>query len=171
MVAGAKGLPDSAFAPPEYPHTRSFSNGTPVLSSLPGHEVNDIAQAAVRPRRCPEGRVTGSKPVRRSKSTTVQDETGHSPRRIHRLWADYVPSTIAVPWQECANSRHSPGREEWVKVDPYKTFPYRPCSTAVLTQCRSSLYEGQKAPYNPAKRLQNRNRRAKRRIASEGARA
>jgi hypothetical protein len=41
--AGAKDLPGSAFAPPEYPYTRSFSNRMPVLSSLSGHEVNDIA--------------------------------------------------------------------------------------------------------------------------------
>jgi hypothetical protein len=47
-VAGAKGLPGSAFAPPEYPYTRSFSNRTPVLSSLSGHEVKDIA-SSVRP--------------------------------------------------------------------------------------------------------------------------
>jgi Extensin-like protein C-terminus len=46
-----KGLPGSAFAPPEYP--RSFSNRMPVLSSRSGHEVNDLAQAAVGPRRCP----------------------------------------------------------------------------------------------------------------------
>src|SRR5271154_3655042 len=52
-IAGAKDLPGSAFAPPEYPYTRSFSNRMPVLSSLSGHEVNDGAQAAVGPRRCP----------------------------------------------------------------------------------------------------------------------
>jgi hypothetical protein len=51
-IPGAKGLPGSAFAAPEYPYTRSFSNRMPVLSSLSGHEVNDIVQAAVEPRRC-----------------------------------------------------------------------------------------------------------------------
>jgi hypothetical protein len=45
-IAGAKGLPGSAFAPPEYPYTRSLSNRMPVLSSLPRHEANDIAQTA-----------------------------------------------------------------------------------------------------------------------------
>ena len=65
--AGAKGLPGSAFAPPEYPYTRSFSNRTPVLSSLSGHEVNDLAQAAVGPRRCPPtAEATGSNPVGRA---------------------------------------------------------------------------------------------------------
>jgi hypothetical protein len=54
-LAGAKGLPGSGFAPPEYPYTRSFSNRMPVLSSLSGHEVNDIAQAAVRPHGCLRG--------------------------------------------------------------------------------------------------------------------
>src|ERR1700733_1036141 len=66
-VAGAKGLPGSAFAPPEYPHTRSFSNQTPVLSSLSGHEVNEIAQPAVGPRRRPpKAEATGSNPVGRA---------------------------------------------------------------------------------------------------------
>jgi hypothetical protein len=64
VTAGAKVLPVSAFAPPEYPYTRSFSNPKPVLSSLSRHEVNDIAQAAVGPRRCPsKPEVTGSNPV------------------------------------------------------------------------------------------------------------
>ena len=36
----------------------------PVLSSLSGREVNDIAQAAVGPRRCPpKAEATGSNPV------------------------------------------------------------------------------------------------------------
>jgi hypothetical protein len=52
-IAGAKGLPGSAFALPGYPYTRSFSNRMPVLSSLSGHEVNDIAQAAAGARLCP----------------------------------------------------------------------------------------------------------------------
>ena len=43
----------AAPSPPEYPYTRSSSNRMPVLSSLSGQEVNDIAQAAVGPRRCP----------------------------------------------------------------------------------------------------------------------
>jgi hypothetical protein len=44
-LAGAKGLPRSAFAPPEYSYTRSISNRMPVLSSLSGREVNDIASS------------------------------------------------------------------------------------------------------------------------------
>src|ERR1700733_14558329 len=68
-IAGAKGLPGSAFAPPEYPYTRSFSNRTPVLSSLSGHEVNDIARAEVGPRRCPpKAEATGPNPVGRATS-------------------------------------------------------------------------------------------------------
>ena len=114
---------------------------------------------------------SGSKPVRRSKSTTVQDETGHSPRRIHRLWADSVRSTIAVPWQECANSGHCPGARRMGQSRPIKDVRVSPMTTTLSTRCRSLLDEDQMAPYNPANRLQNRNRRADRRIASEGARA
>ena len=66
-IAGAEGLPGSAFAPPEYPYRRSFSNRMPVLSSLSGHEVNDIAQPALGPHRCPpKAEATGSNPVGRA---------------------------------------------------------------------------------------------------------
>src|SRR6202041_2710168 len=76
-IAGAKGPPCSAFAPPEYPYTRSFSNRTPVLSALSGHEVNDIAQAAVGPRRCPpKAEATGSNPFGRAKPSPLRNKAG-----------------------------------------------------------------------------------------------
>jgi hypothetical protein len=47
----------------------------PVLSSLSGHEVNDIAQAALGPRRRPsKAEATGSNPLRRA--TSEQNDGG-----------------------------------------------------------------------------------------------
>src|ERR1700690_3122347 len=82
--AGAKDLPGSAFAPPEHPYTRSFSNRMPVLSSLSGHEVNEIAQAAVGPRRCPpKAEATGSNPIGRAND--FNDIVGFPPPTVGAL--------------------------------------------------------------------------------------
>jgi hypothetical protein len=50
----------------------------PVLSSLSGHEVNDIAQAALGPRSCPpKAEVTGSNPVGRANIISgLEEEDG-----------------------------------------------------------------------------------------------
>ena len=51
----------------ERPYTCWVSNRKPVLSLLSGHEVSDIAQPAVGPRRCPpKAEATGSNAVGRA---------------------------------------------------------------------------------------------------------
>ena len=83
----------------------------PVLSSLSGHEVNDIAQAAVEPRRWPRAAAEDAFIVFRSSEgyafasrriTPVNDSPG--PRMHRRYYRDCSLHDAAVEHVEAANS-------------------------------------------------------------------
>ena len=57
-----------------------------------------------------------------------------------------------MPFGAARPPHHSYAGRQWLSWNPYRTFAYRQCPTALLAQCRSFLDEDQKAPYNPAKK-------------------